>query len=142
MFEEITDGDQLVAIIVRHEFRKDGIHFFTPDSFPQQLSHMQHPAGKIITPHVHKPNHREIHATQEILLVKRGVLRVDFFSTSRTYLSSRLLHAGDLVFLASGGHGFKVLEDLEMIGIKQGPYVADDDKSRFEALGDDAIRLG
>jgi hypothetical protein len=141
VFEEIKDGQRLLAIIVRSDFQKDGIHFFTPDDFPQQLSYMKHPTGKIITPHVHNQVKREIFSTQEILLIKSGLLRVDFFNDQRDYLFSRILGKGDLVFLAAGGHGFKVLEELEMVGIKQGPYAKEEDKSRFEPIADELIRF-
>ena len=46
---------------------------------------------------------------------------------------SRVLGPGDVIILMSGGHGFEVLEDLNMVEVKQGPYVGDADKTRFEA---------
>jgi hypothetical protein len=42
--------------------------------------------------------------------------------------------------LASGGHGFKVLEPLEMIEVKQGPYSGDHDKTRFDGITEADIR--
>jgi hypothetical protein len=33
-----------------------------------------------------------------------------------------VLNSGDTILLASGGHGFEMLEDTEMLEIKQGPY--------------------
>lgn len=131
MIERIIHGDELFAIIVRNDFCKPGIHFFTPDDFSQQLAYMKHPAGKIIEPHVHNPVPREVHYTQEVLFLRRGKLRVDFYDTDRTYIESRVLEAGDVILLASGGHGFEVLEELEMFEVKQGPYVGEADKTRF-----------
>src|SRR5436309_15691109 len=95
---------------------------------------MRHPAGKVIEPHVHNPVPRAIRTTQEVLLVKRGKIRVDFYDTEKKYRKSRILGAGDIVLLAAAGHGFEVLEDLEMIEVKQGPYMGDADKVRFQSV--------
>ena len=92
---------------------------------------MHHPAGKLIEAHFHNPVPRTVAYSQETLLIKRGRLRVDFFDLEQNYLESRELKAGDVILLVRGGHGFEVLEELEMIEVKQGPYVGDQDKTRF-----------
>ena len=46
-------------------------------------------------------------------------------------MESRILEAGDVILLATGGHGFEVLEEIEMIEVKQGPYTGDQDKTHF-----------
>jgi mannose-6-phosphate isomerase-like protein (cupin superfamily) len=132
MIERITNDTKLLAVIIRREFSAPGIHFFTPDDFSQQLAYMNHPAGKVIDPHVHNPVPREVHFTQEVLLLKRGRLRVDFFDQQQNYLESRTLEAGDVILLAAGGHGFEALEEIEMIEVKQGPYAGEADKTRFQ----------
>lgn len=131
MVDEVRNNGQLLAIIVRAGFCERGIHFFTPNEFSQQLAYMRHPAGKVIEPHVHNPVARTVHYTQEVLVLKRGKLRVDFYDDSKVYLQSRVLQAGDVILLASGGHGFEVIEEVEMLEIKQGPYTGDGDKTRF-----------
>jgi hypothetical protein len=138
---EIRAGDRLLALIVSHRFRESGIHFFTPGDFSQQLAYMRHPAGKLIDPHVHNPVRREVHYTQEVLLIKAGKLRVDFYDQDRAYLESRVLEAGDVILLIEGGHGFEVLEEVEMMEIKQGPYVGDQDKTRFVGVGRADVRI-
>ena len=95
---------------------------------------MHHPAGKVIDPHVHNPVNRSVQYTQEVLFIKRGRLRVDFYDNEQTYIESRILQAGDVILLATGGHGFEVLEEIEMIEVKQGPYAGDQDKTRFEGV--------
>lgn len=132
MITKIEHNKELLAIIIPSNFREPGIHFFTPGELSQQLAYMNHPAGKIIDPHVHNPVPREVHYTQEVLFIKKGKLRVDFFDNEQTYLESRVLQAGDVILLATGGHGFEVLEELEMIEVKQGPYAGDQDKTRFK----------
>lgn len=132
MIETITHEGLTLAIIVHNNFNKEGIHFFTPNDFSQQLAYMRHPFGKIIQPHVHNPVKRDVHFTKEVLFIKKGKLRVDFYNNEQFYLESRVLESGDVILLSEGGHGFEVLEDLEMFEVKQGPYAGDMDKTRFE----------
>jgi hypothetical protein len=116
---------------VKAGYAEPGIHFFTPDEFSQQLAYMRHPAGKVIDPHVHNPVSRTVQYTLEVLFLKKGKLRVDFYDDAQVYLHSAVLEAGDVILLASGGHGFEVLEEIEMFEVKQGPYAGDGDKTRF-----------
>jgi mannose-6-phosphate isomerase-like protein (cupin superfamily) len=141
MIDMVCAGDQLLAVIVTRDFHEPGIHFFTPDEFSQQLAFMRHPAGKVIDPHVHNPVHRSVQYTQEVLFVKSGKLRVDFYDGDRVYLESRILQSGDVILLAAGGHGFEVLEEVEMIEVKQGPYAGDKDKTRFDGISAERIEL-
>lgn len=141
MIETLESGGQLLAVIVSGRFREPGIHFFTPNDLSQQLAYMRHPAGKVIDPHVHNPVSRNVHYTQEVLFIKRGKLRVDFYDDAQTYLESRVLEEGDVILLATGGHGFEVLEEVEMIEVKQGPYAGDQDKTRFTGVPLDRITV-
>ncbi len=136
LVQQVMHNDQLLAVIISSEFRNPGIHFFTSNSLSQQLAYMRHPAGKVIQPHVHNPVPRQVDYTQEVLLLKCGRLRVNFYSDDQKYLESRILHGGDVILLIQGGHGFEVLEEVEMIEVKQGPYVGDRDKTRFNPLPD------
>lgn len=129
--EKISHNNVLLAIIIRADYKKDGIEFFTPDDFSQQLAYMNRPTGYLIEPHVHNSVPREVHLTQEVLLIRKGKVRVDFYSQDKVYLESRVLETGDVILLASGGHGFTMLEPTEMIEIKQGPYAGEADKTRF-----------
>ena len=139
--ETIFKDEELLAIIISHRFSEPGIHFFTPDDLSQQLAYMRHPAGKEIPPHVHNPVPREVQFTQEVLFIRRGKLRVDFYDTDRNYLESRTLQAGDTILLATGGHGFEVLEEVEMIEVKQGPYAGDQDKTRFVSVDKTLLKV-
>lgn len=140
MIDRIMNNEELLAVIIRRDFCKPGIHFFTPDDFSQQLAYMSHPAGKVIDPHVHNPVHREVHFTQEVLIIKRGRLRVDFFDRNQNYLESSILETGDVILLAAGGHGFEALEEIEMIEVKQGPYAGESDKTRFDAVDGNVLK--
>lgn len=137
--ERIEDNQKLLAVILYRNFSENGIHFFTTAELSQQLAYMRHPAGKIIEAHIHNPVPREVSYTQEVLFLRRGKLRVDFYSDNRNYLKSRILESGDVILLVSGGHGFEMLEETEMIEVKQGPYVGEGDKTRFKGIGRDRV---
>ena len=141
MIEEVRVNKDLLALILRASFRSEGICFFTPNDFSQQLGYMNHRQGYVIPPHVHNPVPREVQFTKEVLFIKSGRVRVDFFDDDQNYLESRILEQGDVILLAFGGHGFEMLEPTEMIEVKQGPYAGEADKTRFEPISVDQIRL-
>ena len=118
MIERIAHDGKELALIIRRSYQKDGIEFFTPGSYSQQLGYMKHSSGHVIHPHVHNPVAREVQYTKEVLLIRSGRLRVDFYSDRQAYLQSTILEAGDVVLLAYGGHGFEVLEETEIIDQK------------------------
>lgn len=133
----VEHGDRLLAMIIPHDFFTYGIRFFTPQNFSQQLGYMNRPTGYVIPPHVHCPVLREVQYTKEVLFIKSGCLRVDFYDDDKNYIESRILKAGDVILLAYGGHGFEMLEPSEIIEVKQGPYAGDQDKTRFEGISAD-----
>jgi len=133
LLENIVDGLEPIALIIRADFDADGLHFFTPDSFSQQVAYMRHPKDKVITPHVHNLVARQVLYTQEVLWVRKGKVEVNLYTSRKSFLTSRVLGAGDLILLCGGGHSFRMLEETSMIEIKQGPYSGDNDKIRFEA---------
>jgi mannose-6-phosphate isomerase-like protein (cupin superfamily) len=122
---------KLLAIIIHSDYSKEGIEFFTPNDFSQQLAYMNRPAGYAIAPHLHNKVQREVFYTQEVLFIKKGKVKIDFYDDNRHCIDTRILETGDVILLASGGHGFEMLEPTEMIEVKQGPYAGEDDKTRF-----------
>ena len=137
LIESITCRGKTLAVLLRTSFKSDGIEFFTPGDFSQQLGYMNRPHGYVITPHVHNPSPRKVQYTKEVLFIKSGRVRVDFYEDDKTYLESRILETGDVILLAYGGHGFEMLEPTEMIEVKQGPYAGEYDKTRFEGISAD-----
>ena len=125
-----SDGNQL-ALVVKSLLSPKRIEFLTPDTFGQQVAYMNRPKGEVIQAHIHEPISRTLIGTQEVLYIRKGRIRVDFYESDRTYVSSTILGAGDLMLLSTGGHGFEVLEDIDMIEIKQGPFAEGRDKTRF-----------
>ena len=139
MIKEIKYKYTLLAIIIPHTYHKPGISFLTSNELSQQLAYMEHPKGHEISAHVHNPVHRSVVYTRETLIIRKGKLQVDFYDDDQTYIESHVIEAGDVILLVSGGHGFRVLEDIEMIEVKQGPYAGEGDKTRFPSVSEEKI---
>ena len=142
MIETITHAGRIFAMVLRTTYHEDGIKFFTPDEFSQQLAYMNRPQGYVIQPHVHNPVPREVEFTNEVLFIKSGKVRVDFYDDDQTHLESHILNQGDVILLSCGGHGFEMLEPSEIIEVKQGPYSGDADKTRFNGISKSQINQG
>lgn len=138
--EEVRKKNKLIAMIIRNNYECNGVDFITPNEYSQQVAYMHHPTGKTIEAHIHNMVYRNVVMTQEVLFIKRGILRVDFYDEYEEYLESRNLHAGDIILLISGGHGFCVLDEVEMIEVKQGPYTGERDKNRFDGVKERQIK--
>lgn len=141
MIEKIVWDGKMLALLLRADYREEGIHFFTPGDYSQQLGYMNRPEGYIIPPHVHNSVPREVQYTKEVLFIKTGRVRVDFYDEDQNYLESRTLSQGDVILLAFGGHGFEMLEASEIIEVKQGPYAGEADKTRFDPISIEQVRL-
>ena len=142
MLEKIIYKKRLLALIVRGKYRnRKGITFFTPNESIQQFGYMKHKKKHIIKPHLHKKRVTKILYTTEVILLLKGILRVDFYTPFRKYLFSKILKKKDIIMLVHGGHGFKVLRDVEMLEIKQGPYSMIKDKIKFKNVDERKIKI-
>ena len=131
--EHVLDKDEssVLALIISAGHQKPGIEFVTSDDSVHQLGVLCWPKGHVIDAHVHNPMHREINSTQEVLFIRTGHARLDLYSANRDYRCSRELFTGDVVFLPSGGHGLEMLENTDIVEVKQGPYRGEQEKTRF-----------
>ncbi|MBL4653183.1 MAG: hypothetical protein JKY53_10030 [Flavobacteriales bacterium] len=141
MVREIKHLNEILCIIIEANYQSNGIEFFTPPDFSQQLGYMNHGKGHTIPPHTHNPMPRKVILTQEVLYVKKGKVRVDLYDKNQVYVESTILKTGDVILLASGGHGFEMLENTEMIEIKQGPYLEQEDKVRFKPVDSSSVTI-
>jgi len=142
MIEKIIYKKKLLALIVRAKYRKKkGITFFTPSESTQQFGYMKHKKNHLIKPHLHKKRITKISYTTEVILLLKGELRVDFYNSFQKYLFSKILKKEDIVMLVHGGHGFKILKDIEMLEIKQGPYSLIKDKIKFKKIDEKKIKI-
>ena len=129
--ESITAGDEKLAIVVRAALMPETTTFLTAPENKLQLGFVAYPKDGKIDAHTHKPVERSIQGTDEVLMVKKGRCRIDFYDSTKELVASRDLDTGDIVLLTSGGHGFTMLEDCILIEVKQGPYFGLEEKERF-----------
>ena len=142
MIENIIHKKKLYALIVRKKFRKKkGVNFFTSKEATQQFGYMKHKKNHLIMPHQHNKRLTKILITTEVIILLKGILRVDFYNEKKKYLFSKKIYDGDLIMLTNGGHGFKVLKDVEMIEVKQGPYSLSSDKVKFNKIDEKKIKI-
>lgn len=145
--ENVVLNGTTLALVMRAGFSQPGITFITSPEYSQQVGYMRHPAGHRIPAHVHKPIARIVHNTREVLWVKRGRIRADFYfepvyrRMHPFYVESLILTTGDLLLLICGGHGFTMLEESELIEVKQGPYLACDDKTPIDPVAETGVLI-
>lgn len=142
MIEKIYNNKKLYALIVRNKYKKKkGVSFFTDNKATQQFGYMNHRKGYNILPHRHNKRFSKIFWTTEVIIILDGILRVDFYNDKEIYLYSKKLYKNDLIMLSAGGHGFKVLKDIKMIEVKQGPYSLKMDKIKFNQVDEKKIKI-
>jgi hypothetical protein len=132
MVIEVVHTGSLLALIIKANFSYDGITFFTPPIFSQQLGYMKRDKGYVIPAHIHLSVERKVHYTHEVLIIRSGKARIDIYTESEVFHESHIVETGDVVLLANGGHGITMLEETQILEVKQGPYAGDNDKKRFE----------
>ena len=66
---------------------------------------------------------------------------MDFYNNNNKYLFSKKINEKDIIMLMHGGHGFKVLKNVEMIEVKQGPYNSASDKIKFKTVDEKKIKF-
>ena len=142
MIEKIFNKKKLYALIVRRSYKKKkGVSFFTDEKATQQFGYMNHKKGYDILPHRHNKRYSKIFWTTEVIIILDGILRVDFYNDGEKYLFSKKLYKDDLIMLSAGGHGFKVLKDVKMVEVKQGPYSLKMDKIKFDQVNEKKIKF-
>ncbi len=142
MIEQIKYKNELYAILVNQNFKKKGgINFFTPNNLGLQCGFMKHKKNHSIKPHSHSKRLSKIFYTTEVLFLLKGKLRVDFYTEKQKYVFSKIIKANNIIILIKGGHGFKVIQPIEMLEVKQGPYNVRRDKIRFTKVDESKVKL-
>lgn len=129
--EKVIIKNETYAIIVknRHQFKKRGVNFATTNKELLQLGFIKHKKKTKIRSHFHIKRPRTINYLSEVLFIKKGILKVKFYDKKNKDLKKdKILKKNDIILLLKGGHGFEVIQDLEMIEVKQGPYIKSQDK--------------
>lgn len=133
-----TDSGTLLAVILRQWQAEPGIRFFTRPEHALQLGVMRRPAGYRVHEHYHAELPRTVLRTAEVLVVKRGRVRltvcgVESDDTMSHQKATCELAGGDIVLLLAGWHSLDFLEETEIVEVKNGPWVGDGDKRRLNS---------
>ena len=133
--KNITVDKKIVAKVFKYQNKSfKGIEFFTANNLNMQIGLMGHSKNHIIKPHYHINRKKIIKQMSDLLIIFSGQLKVYFYNKKKLRDKSLILNKKDMILLISGGHGFKVLKKLEMLEIKQGPFIGEKDKMRLKKL--------
>ena len=113
------------------QFGKTGANFFSNQNEFLQVGQIYYPQNHIIPSHEHLEVKTNISTINEVLILVEGKMEVNLY-LNRILKHSLIMNSGDAIVLMGGGHGFKMLKPSKIIEIKQGPYMGDLDKVRFD----------
>lgn len=121
--EKILHNNELVAIRIKK--LKKGITSPTNPTEALQVVTHKRLQNEYTKPHMHAQKKRITKKLQECLVVVKGKIKVDLYSKSKKYFKSIYLLSGETIIFISGGHGVRILQDSEIIEIKNGPFIED-----------------
>ena len=111
------------AEIIRSGLKVKTTIFFSPAKSSFQFGLLAHKKGFEEPAHYHRPFKRTIKDLQQMFIVQKGKVRVDLFSDSKKLIRKIILKKGDAIVLIHGIHAITVLEDMQCISVKQGPFL-------------------
>ena len=114
------------AEIIWADTRVEETTFFSPPESSFQFGLLAHKAGFVEPPHYHKPVTRSINDLQQMFVVQRGVVAVQLFTDDGNFLREIVMRPGDAIALIHGVHAIRVIEDMQCISVKQGPFLGTD----------------
>lgn len=123
MLERIEHGGIHYADVIRAGARVENTTFFSPPESSFQFGLLAHPTGYKESPHYHRPFSRTIDDIQQMFVVQRGVVVVALYSDDGILVRDLTLAAGDAIVLIHGVHCLRVVEDMQCISVKQGPFL-------------------
>ena len=123
--EIIEHGGTRYAEVIRADLTVDRTTFFSPAESSFQFGLLAHGAGYNEPPHFHQPFQRQIDDLQQMFVVQRGVVGVSLYDDDGGLLQEVVLNAGDAIVLIHGVHAIRVIEDMQAISVKQGPFLGD-----------------
>jgi hypothetical protein len=121
--ESIEYNGTRYAEVIWHDTRVEITRFFSPPESSFQFGLLAHEAGFVEAPHYHKPFTRPIHDLQQMFVVQRGIVGVLLYSDDGELLREVILKQGDAIVLIHGVHAIRVIEDMQCISVKQGPFL-------------------
>ena len=121
--ESVEYNGTRYAEIIRADMKVEQTTFFSSPESSFQFGLLAHKAGFVEPAHYHKPVTRMIKDLQQMFVVQRGVVAVQLFSDEGNVLREIVMHAGDAIVLIHGAHAIRVIEDMQCISVKQGPFL-------------------
>jgi hypothetical protein len=126
----LSSHGNIIAMIIKKQ-DVQSLNFITPETFPLQLGISNYKRGSMIRPHTHNRIKRTVDISQEMVYVEKGRVRVHFYDNKGKEVHLEVLESGDIVFFASGGHGFDILVDTKIVEVKQGPFYGTEKEKTF-----------
>ena len=123
---------ELLAIVVRSQYRIEGSHFITEESAIQNFGFLKYNKGDRVKAHYHPEIKREIYGTPEVVIIRSGKIKLTIFDNDQVLAKEFVLAKDDIFLLISGGHAEEFCDDTSLIVVKQGPYAGENDKVHFE----------
>lgn len=131
--EFISHENLTIAIIIRSDFQfKDNINFVTKDDDILQLGYMKRSKDHKVKRHFHNTFDRKISKTNEVIILKKGSFKINFFTENNEFIKTLEVNKNDILLIQNGAHELEMTEDCEFYEIKNGPYFINKDKSFIE----------
>ena len=92
---------------------------------PLQVLALKYPKSSYLKAHVHVSQKRITGCLQECLIIKKGKIKLDLYGPDKKFFKFIYLSRGDLFVLIHGGYGLHILQDVEIIEVKNGPFKKD-----------------
>ncbi len=127
----VEQGGIKYAEIIWAKKSVDKTTFFSPAQSSFQFGLLAHKAGFVELPHYHKPVVRTISDLQQMFVVQWGVLIIELYDDDGEKLREIEMRAGDAIVLIHGVHAIRVVEDMQCISVKQGPYLGEEEDKVF-----------
>lgn len=129
--EKIESQGKTLVYLIKGKQKVSKTQFISPQTANLQVGHIVYSTGSVIPKHIHKKIIRRLDRTEEVLIVQKGSSEFDIYNDEKELIATRKVKKGDIIIIAGGGHGFRVLKDLVLLEIKQGPYTGIEEKERF-----------
>lgn len=113
------------AEIIWANTRVEKTCFYSPAESSFQFGLLAHEAGYQEPPHFHQEFERTVLDLQQMFVVQRGVVGVQLFDDEAVLMREVILNAGDAIVLIHGAHAIRVIEDMQCISVKQGPFMGE-----------------
>jgi hypothetical protein len=121
--EVIEHNGVRYAEVIRADVTVEKTTFFSPAESSFQFGLLAHEAGYLEEPHYHREFSRTVADLQQMFVVQKGVVGVLLYADDGALLREVVLRVGDAIVLVHGAHAVRVIEDMQCISVKQGPFL-------------------